>query len=141
MVLNTRFTSQQMSVTWHHDQRNNTRSWWRIFLKKGESIILVQCAFCKKINMAPHKPAPSWNTILRWVHNFRNLISTTNKKCTGLLKSVRIATNIEAVCETIEKNPTRSVRKDAQALHLTWETTCHIIRLDRHKHPYKIKMT
>ncbi len=107
----------------------------------GESVIQVQRDFRKHFNIQPRYPIPSRSSILRWVKNFRETSTASNKKRTGRKKSSRTPENIEKVRNSLQTSPRRSLRKRAQAVKLSLSTTRRIIRHELNYHPYKLAVT
>ncbi len=127
------FNVQQLAVIMTYWSKQQCVFAVERYFRVVKSVIQVQRDFRKHFNIQPRYPIPSRSSILRWVKNFRETATASNKKRPGRKKSSRTPENIEQVRNSLQISPRHSLRKRAQAVKLSLSTTRRIIRYDQKK--------
>ena len=84
---------------------------------------------------------PTKRTIYRVVNDFEKRGSVGDRPKHGPQLSARSAENITAAQESVQNNPSTSIRRRAQELCLQRTTLATILHKDLHIFPYKIQLT
>lgn len=84
---------------------------------------------------------PSRNAVVNLINKFEETGSVIDIATPVRARSGRSVENIAAVRESIEHNPSTSVRHRSQHLHISYGTLQRILTKDLHLHPYKIQLT
>jgi len=98
----------------------------------------VQRAVAREMKRAP----PSPNAIKAMVKKCRDEggVQNVNKGRSGRKRSVRTAANKEQVQTAMENSPMRSLRKQHQALNISYGSLWRIARQELKKFPYRIQV-
>lgn len=112
----------------------------RSFYLSNGSYVLVRRQFRAHYQLNNLHQTPSGNLIKQWLRKFEDTGSTSNKPPGGRRRTARSRENIERVRLAVERNPRRSVRKQAFALNLHRSTVQRVLKQDLKLHPYKIQL-
>jgi len=118
----------------------NKKERWRIveLFLKTQSVKTVQRAVAREMKRAP----PSPNAIKAMVKKCRDEggVQNLNKGRSGRKRSVRTAAKKEQVQTAMENSPMRSLRKQHQALNISYGSLWRIARQELKKFPYRIQV-
>jgi hypothetical protein len=101
---------------------------------------MTQWIFCQHFNIHRNDSGPSPNIVLMWVRNFREIMSTTKRKPSERVPSLRTPENIKCVCQAFVRSPRRSTTSSAIALRMSNCIVRRILHEDLNFYPYKMVM-
>ena len=104
------------------------------YYKNNESVTVVQRASRLRFGLKRHDFIPIRNTILLCVANFGATGSTLKKKSIGCPWTARTPANVDAVNDSFQQSPKRSLRKHALSQAISKSSMHRILRKDLKLH-------
>lgn len=108
----------------------------RAYYRNGDSIVIAQRLYRAEFNV---RNAPKDDTIRKWIRMFENTGSSVKIRNQGRPRSVRTQQTIDEVRVSVRQNPSQSVRKRSQELHIKKSSLHKIMKVDLHLKAYKIQ--